>query len=430
MMKGIKFKPLQAGRKALLLGGVIAVAGAASLLAGGVANAAIGNGLGQITFSSMSGALTSTPTWSTSVACPSGFAFGTLQIVAADNTTATPDIPTIGATTVSATSPISGAALEANIATIESSALYTSGQTAEIVVQCSTLSGDTGTRQYFQDAWLTFNTDGTTYTLSDTAPAGPVTPNVTLAAQPTTVQIGSSVTLTATVTATTGTQPAGAVQFESNGTAIGTPVTLSSSGVATTSTTFTSAGSDSLTAVYQSSNTTLWANNTSPTVSETVTSTNPLQGSELITVSVGATGAFTFTPPTNATVPLTVSGSTATGTLVPVSVSDTRNTYPGWSVVGQSTNFSNPTSNPVGSISAANFNWTPTTTTPGDFTLGGASTTGLGTAQTLASAAVGHGNSGTSSFSLGAGLSLAIPPSAPAGAYSSTLTITANPSAP
>ncbi|HEX3965420.1 MAG TPA: hypothetical protein VHZ03_53710 [Trebonia sp.] len=33
------------------------------------------------------------------------------------------------------------------------------------------------------------------------------------------------------------------------------------------------------------------------------------------------------------------SGDTATGALIPVTVSDTRNTYPGWSVVGQVTDF-------------------------------------------------------------------------------------------
>jgi len=100
--------------------------------------------------------------------------------------------------------------------------------------------------------------------------------------------------------------------------------------------------------------------------------------------------------------------------------------FPGWSVVGQATDFTNPTSSPVGDIPVADFNWTPTTPASGDFTLGIASTAGLGTAQTLASAATGHGD-GT--FTLGANLSLAIPTSVPAGAYSSTLTITANPTA-
>ena len=71
-------------------------------------------------------------------------------------------------------------------------------------------------------------------------------------------------------------------------------------------------------------------------------------------------------------------------------------------------------------------NWTPATTTPGDFTLGNATTAGLGSPQVLAAAAAGQGY-GT--FSLGASLSLAIPAYTPAGMYASTLTITANPAA-
>jgi hypothetical protein len=128
--------------------------------------------------------------------------------------------------------------------------------------------------------------------------------------------------------------------------------------------------------------------------------------------------------------------------MVPVTVTDTRNGlapnpsvpslvngfngFPGWSVVGQATDFTNPTSHPAGDIPVANFNWTPTTPASGDFTLGGVTTGGLGTAQSLANALSGHGNG---AFTLGANLSLNIPNTAPAGAYSSTLTLTANPTA-
>ena len=79
-----------------------------------------------------------------------------------------------------------------------------------------------------------------------------------------------------------------------------------------------------------------------------------------------------------------------------------------------------------GDISPANFNWTPTTPAAGAFPLGTRTTNGLDIAQALASATTGRGRG---PFSLGANLSLAIPATAPAGPYSSTLTLTANPAA-
>lgn len=325
---------------------------------------------------------------------------------------------------------------------------YTTGQTAELVVVCFSGASGTGTAVPFMDTFVTFT--ATNYSTSATPPAGPVTPAVTLSASPNPVQVGTSVTLTATVTAVVppATTPApvttGAVQFMNGTTAIGTPVTVNASGVATTTTSFTAPSGTTplaLTAQYQTANAASFNNATSNTVSETVTATNPNATTEQITVTVPPQGTFTFSGTANATIPLTVSGSTATGNIVPVTVTDSRtglapnpaipslvsgfNGFPGWSVVGQSTDLSNPTSTPVGTIPATGLNWTPAAVT-GDATAGAASTTGLSTAQTLASALTGHGQ-GT--FSLGAALSLAIPTTAPAGAYTGTLTLTANPTA-
>jgi hypothetical protein len=440
-MKGIKLKTLHIGRKGALLGASVAVVGL-SLFSGAVAHAAEGSNPGQLSLSPATGALTSSPTWSTSAACPAGFSFGTLQMEYSDSTSGNPDYNTIGAQTLGATAPISGAGLVSgdSIGSLESQAGWVTGQTAELVVLCSSGQGGTGTTTFDQSIFITFG--ATTYTTSASGPAGPATPVVTLSASPNPVQVGSNVNLTATVTSASTPVTAGAIQFESNGTDIGTPVTLSSSGVATTTTTFTSAGTPALTAVFQTSDATHFNDATSNTVNENVSATNPLSVGELITVSVAPSGSFTFTGTTNATAALTESGLTATGALVPVTVTDTRtglaanasvpslvngfNGYPGWSVVGQATDFTDPTSQPAGDIPVANFNWTPTTPAAGDFTLSAATTTGLGTAQTLASAATGHGD-GT--FNLGANLSLAIPSAAPAGAYSSTLTLTANPTA-
>jgi len=440
-MKGIKLKAVLAGRKFALLGAAVTVAGM-SLLAGGTAYAALGTSTGTLTFSAMSGQLTNSPTWSQTAACPSSAnASAKLLIVLSDGVTEQSWSKVING----AASALTGQALNPageTIGSLEGIAGYAAGNTAELVVNCYSGASGTGTIVPFNDAFITFNADNATYTISDTAPAGPVTPTVTLSAQPNPVQVGSNVTLTATVMAGNSPVTAGTVQFENNGTAIGSPVTPNASGVATTTTSFTSAGSLPLTAVFTTSNATLFNNATSNTVTETVSATNPNSASELITVSVAPSGSFTFTGTTNATAALTQSGTSATGSMVPVSVTDTRtglapnpsvpslvsgyNGFPGWSVVGQATDFTAPLSHPAGDIPVANFNWTPSTTTPGDFTLGGATSGGLGTAQSLAAAAAGHGNG---SFTFGASLTLVIPATAPAGAYSSTLTLTANPTA-
>jgi hypothetical protein len=85
-----------------------------------------------------------------------------------------------------------------------------------------------------------FSTGGTTAVETTT----------TLQATPTSGNIGQSVTLTATVTAQSGTTaPTGTVTFYSGSTTLGT-ATLSPSGTATFSTTTLPAGSDSITATY------------------------------------------------------------------------------------------------------------------------------------------------------------------------------------
>jgi large repetitive protein len=444
-MKGIKFKALHLGRTAALLGASTAVVGL-SLIGGGVAHAALGSGPGQLTLSPATGPLTTDLTWSTTTACPAGFSFGTLQMEYADSTASNPDYNTVGTQTLAATAPITGGTIGSglSVAGLESAGGWASGQTAEFVVLCSSGQGGTGTTTYDQSLFLTFGTS--TYTTSANGPAGPATTTTVVSASPNPAQVGTTVTLTATVsTSASGVAtPAGTVQFESGGTAIGAAVTLNASGVATTTTTFTTAATDSLTAVYTPSDTSTWAPSTSAAFSETITSSNPLSVGEVITVTVPPSGSFSFSGTANATAALTVSGSTATGTLVPVSVSDSRtglapnpsvpslvngfNGFPGWSVVGQATDFTNPTSTPAGDIPVANFNWTPTTTSTatGNFALGSASTTGLGSALNLVSAPTGEGQ-GT--FTFGANLTLTIPASSPAGAYSSTLTLTANPTA-
>ena len=441
-MKGIKLKAVRVGRKSVLLGGTaVAVVGLSML--GGVAHAGVGSAPGQLALSPASGTLTQVPTWTTSTACPAGDNFATLNLVASDSTASAPDFDIVSPT-VSGTTPITNGTFSSgntDAADWEAIGGYAAGQTAELFVQCSTGGGDTGTQSNVQSIFVTFSSTG--YTTSATGPAGPVTPTVVLTAQPSTVQVGGQVTLTASVTANSTPVTTGTVTFEENGTAINSTGAAVSNGSASINTSFATAGSDQLTAVYNSANTGSIANATSAAVTETVSASNPNSASELITVSVPPSGSFTFSGTANASAPLTVSGSSATGTLVPVTVTDTRtglapqsspaslangfNGYPGWSVVGQMGALTDPTSTPVGNISGNQLGWAPAAAS-GDYTAGSAVTAagpGLGTtAATLASAATGHGD-GT--FSLGAGLTLAIPSSAPAGNYSGTLTLTANP---
>jgi hypothetical protein len=122
-----------------------------------------------------------------------------------------------------------------------------------------------------------------------------------------------------------------------------------------------------------------------------------------------------------------VSGADATSVLNPITVTDTRNTDPGWSVAGLVSDFTGSGTASGSTIPGDQLGWVPTDTSlatgaalgptvaPGDPGLGG-------TAAVLASAAAG-GGAGTSL--LGANLTLAIPPAAVGGSYTSALTVTA-----
>jgi len=152
---------------------------------------------------------------------------------------------------------------------------------------------------------------------------------------------------------------------------------------------------------------------------------------EPLAVTIPASGSFTLTV-ASGTVTLAVSGSDATGALNPVTVSDTRNSHPGWSVSGQAADFAGSGTAAGSVISGNQLGWTPAGTPLGTGVILGGTVTpagpGLGsTAAVLASAQAGAGF-GTST--LGAGLTLVIPATAPAGDYASSLTVTAVTSLP
>jgi ABC-type phosphate transport system substrate-binding protein len=244
---------------------------------------------------------------------------------------------------------------------------------------------------------------------------------IALTASPNPPAAGQVVTLTATV-GTGG--PAGWVQFEIGGTAIGPPVLVDSNGVATTTTTFAVPGTDTVSAVFTPAGASTFS---TPVATLSLTVLPTPVGTLPMAVTVPVTGTFTLTVDTADTVTLVVSESSATAATTPIVVSDTRNTYPGWSVSGQVSDFTNTA---AGSLIPGNqLGWVPTGSSLGaGVTLGAVvapGAPGLGTtAATLASAHAGSGGVfGTST--LGANLTLAIPPLAAAGSYTSSLNVSA-----
>jgi hypothetical protein len=181
-----------------------------------------------------------------------------------------------------------------------------------------------------------------------------------------------------------------------------------------------------LTAVYTPS-----GNFTAGTAGSLALPVNPApanSGTIPLAVSVPQSGSFSLTVDSADVVTLTASGLSATGTTTPITVNDTRNSYPGWSVSGQDGSWTGTGTAAGGSFTGNQLGWTPTDTAlaPG-VTLGTAVTAaspGLGTAAPLASVHAALGN-GYGTTTLGANLTLAIPATAPAGPYTSGLTISA-----
>jgi hypothetical protein len=211
--------------------------------------------------------------------------------------------------------------------------------------------------------------------------------------------------------------------FESNGTIIGSPVTLDATGKASATTTFPTAGTRSLTAVFTATGG--LQGSTSPALIEQVIPA----GGMALQVAVAQTGMFSLTA-ASPTVALTSTAATplvATGTMSQIEVSDTRNTFPGWNITGQVTDFTAPArgSLPASDIPGNQLGWVPIGTVQGGAVLGGAiipASPGLSSAATLASAAPGSGQ-GTST--LGANLTLNIPPTTVVGQFTAALTLTA-----
>ncbi|HEX4705356.1 MAG TPA: Ig-like domain-containing protein [Pseudonocardiaceae bacterium] len=413
---------LRLKRTGVLLGVVASIVGAALLIpASASAAAPIGKDPGHLAFNPTSGPMASQPTWSTDTACSTSFnSSAKLQIVK-DNGT----LSSVSGTVTGVTSPFSGT-LQGQLSQFVGIDALVAGHTYEFVVQCQTASLATDPEQ---SEFLTISADGTTYTTSATPPSsGPTTTTTTLAANPTTAGQGQAVSLTATVAAadTAGNDAAGSVQFFNGTTSLGTAAV--SGGTATTTVSTLPVGADSITAVFTPTSSTAFAGSTSAPVTVTITAAAP--GTETINVGIAAvsSGSLTLTvsntpvsmsTPTNAGTHLD-----STGTLSPVTVSDSRlPDQPGWNATGQVSDFTSGSNVLTGNA----LGWTPSVTTPNtanDVTAGTAvvsNSPGLKTAAVLAAAAAHHGGGTTV---LGAGLDLQIPFTQAAGNYSATLTVT------
>ncbi len=266
---------------------------------------------------------------------------------------------------------------------------------------------------------------GPTQCTTTTSSGGPVTTTTGLTTSDSEAALGQTITLSAGEIAADGTRPAGSIQFLAGLHAIGSPIAVNASGVATTTTTFASPGFQPLSAVFTPTNTAAYSGSTG-TYSEFVLSAGNTVGSEPVIVSVPTTGSFTLTVATG-TVTLTVSGTTATGVLNPVTVADTRNTFSGWSVSGQESDFTGSGTAVGYTIPGNQFGWVPTDTSLGTgVILGGTvapGSPGLGTAPAVL--ALAHAPNGTGTSVLAANLTLNIPATAAEGPYVGSLTITA-----
>jgi hypothetical protein len=254
-------------------------------------------------------------------------------------------------------------------------------------------------------------------------------PVLSVTASPTTPQAGQATILTATVAGENGT-PTGTMQFTINGTAVGGPVSLSPQGTASTTVVFTAPGPQQLTAVY-TPDTSNYASTFITWTENVVLAVGLNSGGMPIAAAVPVVGSFSLTVQTQSVVTLTVSadGSTATAVTTPIVVESTLNTYPGWSVTGQESDFAGVGPASGWSMPGNQLGWAPaasmlaTGATLGAVVAPGSP--GLGTtAALLAEAPSGYGN-GFGTTSLDPTLTLAIPPTARAGLYGGSLTITA-----
>ena len=163
-MDSPKLKSLATGR----FGRIAVVVGLSGVMLAGSAGAAfagtVGTEPGAVNLNPATGATSTKPTWSTTVACNAGFqGSAVFREVKADGTTASIS-PAVNAVTT----PFSGT-LQATMAQIQTLGAIPTGSTQELVVICFSGVSETGTSDPEMDTFVTYNSGGT-YTASGTQP--------------------------------------------------------------------------------------------------------------------------------------------------------------------------------------------------------------------------------------------------------------------
>jgi hypothetical protein len=435
----VRSRPAGRLRRSVVIVGVLGLTAAAGLLTADSALAGEGAQPGDLDLLQAgvvvtSGPLATTTTWETTTACPAGYQ--TSARLSEWTTGATPtEISLISpATSTGLASPGFTGSLDAPPGTILAVAGISASSpgTVEWVVGCYAGASGTGAVQYEMSLFVSEASGATDFTTGDGG--GPGTPTtMTLTASPNPATTGNTVILTASVEGADGSFPAGTAQFEVGGTDIGSPVAVNTGNVdvpAATTTSFSSAGTEDLSAVFTPVNTTNYFGSIGTYTLGVDQPGPPATGSPVpITVTIAPSGTLTVTV-VNTAVPLTINsaGTAATGTLGNVTVTDTRNSYPGWSVSGQQSAFTEAAPG-TATIPGDQMGWVPGAvgTLGSGVTLGptvapGTSPGGLGdTGGVLFSATPGNGE-GTNVAN--AALTLDIPAGTPAGSYSGSITVT------
>ena len=427
-----KWVPARRWRRGGVVFGVVGLAAATGLLMAGSAVAGVGAQPGDLellqggtVLGSSGGPLTTATTWETTTACPTGFQVSAQM--AEFNTSGTLISLISPAVNAGLTSPFSGTldgtpGALLNVAGVNA----TTPGTVEWAVGCFTATGGTGSVEWEQSTFVSVASGATSFTLSSSGPV--ITPTTTtLTASPSPASTGATVTLTATETPAT----AGSVQFEVGGTDLGSPVAVNASGVATTTTTFATAGTESLSAVFTPTSTSFSGSTGNFSLLVQTAGSLPATGSPVVvSFSITPSGSLGVSvTPSTVSLTLNSAGTQATGTLGTVTVTDSRNSYPGWSVSGQQANFTGSGSAAGQSIAGDQEGWQPaavgtlgTGVTLGPTIAPGTSPGGLGdTGGVLISATPGNGF-GTNAAN--AALTLNIPAGTVAGSYAGNLTIT------
>jgi hypothetical protein len=393
-----------------------------------------------MTLNPATAALSTVPTWTSALACPAADVSAEVNMYSLSGTleSSVSGVQTAGITTAGFTGSGTGLLL-GSVGSLLSSASpaisATAPGTVEWVVDCYSGAGATGTVTHEGSTFVSVASGATVYTTSATAPAQTAT-TTTLVAATNPAGAGVSDTLTATESPAT----AGTMTFMNGATVIASGVAVNATtGVATTSfttpTPFTSALSLSATFTPTSQS---FSGSTGNLTLNTNAVNTAINSPVAVTFTVAASGSLTVTVATPATASLSGTFPNFTGTLPGVTISDTRNTAPGWSVLGQEGTFTaNPATTPNTPISGNQLGWVPAqaTTSVGTFdgthvVLGGtvtAASPGLGTTAAqlaLAHAGFGADPSGVTTYTATATLNLIVPASTSAGNYAGSLTIT------